>query len=106
MVRNTWSIAVVLAAFLLTPTVSQAQQWSAEEQEVLTHVKECFASFTEATEKKDLQIWVQRCRPTDESLFWWAPDTGPQSLQTLSLPHERDPRGARRPDVSLPRRSV
>ena len=74
---------LLFAVLLLIPTSTQAQQWSAEEQEVLNHVEECFASFTEASELNDPQVWVRRCRPTDESLFWWAPNAGPISLEAL-----------------------
>ncbi len=69
--------------FLFTPIIASAQQWSAEEQEVLNHAAECFQSFTEATQQNDFQIWVQRCRPTDESLFWHTQGTGPLNLEGL-----------------------
>jgi hypothetical protein len=69
-----------LTCVLLAGSV-QAQQWSEEEQEVLDHVAECFTSFAEASAQNDPQIWVQRCRPVDESLYWTASEAGPMSLK-------------------------
>lgn len=77
--------SAVLLSFtcLLSAGTAQGQQWSAQEQEVLDQVEECFASYTEASAQNDPQIWVRRCRPADESLFWTAGEAGPLSLQGL-----------------------
>lgn len=66
---------------LVTVSSAAAQQWSPQEEEVLAHVRECFDSWTEAAVQNDVDIWVQRCRPSEQSLYWWAPDAGPTSLE-------------------------
>ena len=68
---------------LATSSFAAAQQWSPVEKEVLAQVQECFDSWTEATAQNDVDIWMQRCRPSGESLYWWAPNAGPTNLDGL-----------------------
>lgn len=78
-------IAGILSALVLVlvPPYTSAQTWSKEEQEVLRQIDECFTSFAEASEQNDPQIWIDRCRPADESLYWVTEEAGPMSLKML-----------------------
>ena len=77
--------ALILAAgiALAAPLPAKAQQWTPEEEEVLAQIEECFNSWTEASAQNDVDIWVQRCRPSEQSLYWWAPNAGPHDLEGL-----------------------
>ena len=60
---------LVLAIALLLPASTQAQQWSAEEQEVLDHLVECWDIWVEGTKSGSPERWTSECS-TPEQTYW------------------------------------
>ena len=60
---------------LYLPTAAFSQQWSAEQQEVLDYIQDCW----DAWETKVFDNWIDVCKPTQDGLWW---DT------RLGLPHQ------------------
>ena len=53
-----------------------AQNWTAEEQEVLDKIKEDWEYFEKAVKAKDLNIWIDNVQPADDWQGWWTSEGG------------------------------
>lgn len=67
-----------LVLFVLLPASASGQQWTEEQQEVLTHIQACW----DAWETKDFDRWVDVCRPVENVTYWWGPEGAPGNLGT------------------------
>jgi len=55
---------------LLLPCHGNAQTWSAEQQEILDHVKMCWTAWSETVNAKDLTPWLEGCQPSEDIQAW------------------------------------
>jgi hypothetical protein len=67
-------LAVVLFAALAVPTAAWAQQWSAEEQELVDHLESVWDQI-EQNNEATFEIWRETVNPR-EDLVWWFTDQG------------------------------
>jgi ketosteroid isomerase-like protein len=78
------TVLVVVSLFVLVlGSRATAQRWTPEQKEVLNHVEECWAAWADSVAAKDHSVWQNRCRPTDEFLWWWTSDAVPSNNQSL-----------------------
>ncbi len=77
-----FSLAVVALA-LAYATPAQAQQWTAEEQEVLEFITECWDAWVEALADETPDHFYETCRQDERTLFWWTTDGAPNSVRTV-----------------------
>jgi len=68
--------ALAIGALLLVPGPSLAQQWSAEEQEVLDQLAECWDIWMEGIGSGSPERWLAECA-TPELTYWPAQDGAP-----------------------------
>lgn len=69
-----------LALALLLPGLplhASAQNWSADEQSLIDAIEACWA---QAATDPSLERFVEACRPTDETVYWWTPQATPFSV--------------------------
>ena len=63
--------AAVVIALLSAPAPVPAQQWSAEQQEVVTHLKECWDIWDNALRSGEgPDAWLDQCSAPGYS-YWW-----------------------------------
>ena len=63
-------VTLVLSFLVLLPAAAQAQNWTAEQQEVITQLEECWATWVVATHQGQPDAWLDRC--TDDHRYWGA----------------------------------
>jgi len=64
------TLGIVLVT-MLWPLTLEGQSWNSEEQGVLDAMKVCWDAWKEATEQKDFDVWLSRCRPAEDYSMWW-----------------------------------
>ena len=67
-------------------TLSQnllAQNWTAEEQGLIDHIKMAWDAWEEAIEKNDPDIWYNKVRPAEDYSMWWTEESFPQGYSGL-----------------------
>lgn len=69
--------ALGLALVLLLPGPLAAQNWSADEQSLIDAIEDCWA---QAATDTSMEGFLEACRPTDETTYWWTPETTPFSV--------------------------
>jgi len=69
-------VALAIGTLLLVPGPTLAQQWSAEEQEVLDQLAECWDIWMEGTESGSPDRWMEMCA-VPELTYWGAQDGAP-----------------------------
>ena len=69
MMKRVIVVTLLLAALL--PGAAVSQHLTAAEQEVLDQSKKCWAAWSDSVLKKDLSIWLDTCRPTEDFAGWW-----------------------------------
>jgi len=80
-------LAVILFAAGALTTAAVAQQWSAEEQEILTHLGNVLDQIEENNEATHA-LWRDVVNPRDD-LVWWFTDQGaPYDLEALEKWHQ------------------
>jgi hypothetical protein len=67
-------VTAVLAAASLVPGTARAQQWTAEEQEIIDLNQECW----EAWAAKDLSRIAATCNEHADARGWWTADVAPE----------------------------
>ena len=75
------NIAAVLFV-LLIPFAATAQNWTAEQQEVMDHIKSCWDAWEKAFEEKNFDIWAEACPCDEDHAMWWTNEVTPESLET------------------------
>jgi len=65
---------LILCFFLSLPLT--AQNWTAEEQEVLDQIKKGWTFWEKAVQAKDLNLWIDNMQPADDWSGWWTSDGG------------------------------
>lgn len=60
---------------LLIPFASSAQNWTAEQQEVIDQIKSCWDAWVKALGEKNYDIWAEAC-PCDEDAVGWSASEG------------------------------
>jgi len=68
---------VVTVILVLIPFTVFAQNWTAEQKEVIEHIKGCWDAWKEAFIKKDLQIWLDACPCIEDFADWNTEDGAP-----------------------------
>lgn len=74
--------SICLALALLMPVSAWAQRWTAEEQGVIDHVKQCWDAWAEAVAQRDLEIWMNTCQPAEDFAGWWTSDGALWTLES------------------------
>lgn len=73
---------------LLAASPISAQQWSAEETEVIDSIKQCWDTWMEAVRAHDADIWISEC--TDGDFSYWGSEEGvPEGPDALRRDWER-----------------
>ena len=73
--------ALALASLaLLVATPAFAQQWTAEEQEVIDTITMCWDAWVEASADETPAHWYDTCRPDENALMWWSDQGAPQGV--------------------------
>lgn len=62
------STAMLLSLLAFIPAAAQAQTWTAEQQEVITQLEECWDIWVEASALGRPDPWLDRC--TDDFRYW------------------------------------
>jgi hypothetical protein len=75
------SFAVVLFAAVAVPSAAVAQQWSAEEQELLDNIAMCWDAWLEATEAGDIEVWSDKCGVAKDVSMWWTEFGAPAGMR-------------------------
>jgi ketosteroid isomerase-like protein len=63
-------LSVFLLCFLLSFPLT-AQNWTAEEQEVLDQIKKGWSAWEEAIKAKDLNVYLDKFKPAEDFKGWW-----------------------------------
>ena len=58
----------LLLSLVLLPATAQAQNWTGEQQEVITQLEECWDIWLEAVNQGRPDAWLDRC--TDDFRYW------------------------------------
>ena len=72
--------AIVILCFLICLPLT-AQNWTAEEQEILDQIKKDWTYWEEAVKAKDLNIWLDNVQHTDDFSGWWTSEGGLWTLE-------------------------
>jgi hypothetical protein len=64
-----WALAVSVALLAAQPLI--AQEWTAEEQEVLNQLESCWATWWDAIAEENLDVWARGCPHDDQVVGWW-----------------------------------
>lgn len=75
------TLLILGVSLFSTPLV--AQEWSAEQREVLQFVDGCWEAWARSVEAHDDSIWRSACRPAENLKWWWMPDPVPETFDTL-----------------------
>lgn len=67
----------VLVLLLLLPGPLIGQHWTEEEQSLIDAIEACWA---QGATDPSMEEFLEACRPTDETLYWWAPETTPHAV--------------------------
>ena len=67
---------LLLVLCIISPFTAFAQDWTADEQEVLAQIKKGWSSWEKAVQAKDLNIWIDTFQPADDFTGWWTSDGG------------------------------
>ena len=73
------SVVLILCFLFSFPLI--AQNWTADQQEVLDQIKKGWSSWEEAVNAKDLNIWLDKFQPADDFTGWWTSDGGLWTLE-------------------------
>jgi len=76
------SLAVVALA-LGCATPAQAQQWTAEQQEVLEFITGCWDAWVEALADETPDRFFEACPQDDDVLFWSTDDGAPGGMRNV-----------------------
>jgi hypothetical protein len=79
--------ALGLALVFLLPAQVSAQNWSAEERSLIEAIEACWA---QAATDPSFEGFVEACRPTDETVYWWTPETTPFSVTSSWVRQARE----------------
>jgi len=64
---------LILCSLISLPLT--AQNWTAEEQEVLDQIKKAWDYWEKAVKEKDLNIWIDNVKPADDWQGWWTSES-------------------------------
>ena len=69
--------SVVLCALLLVLLAGSAtaQEWSAEQKEVIAHIKGCWDGWYKGLQEKNFDLWLNAC-PCEKNTYWWIAEEG------------------------------
>jgi ketosteroid isomerase-like protein len=70
---------ISLLFVLLIPFAASAQNWTAEQQEVIDHIKSCWDGWVKALEAKNYDIWADVC-PCDKDGAYWFTSAGAPAI--------------------------
>ena len=80
-------VAVVLFAALALPTAAVAQQWSAEEQELVDHLESVWDQVEE-NDQATYEIWLETANPRDDLVWWFSHRGTPYDLKAIEKWHK------------------
>jgi ketosteroid isomerase-like protein len=72
---------LLLVLCIIFPFTAFAQNWTADQQEVLDQIKKGWSSWEEAVNAKDLNIWLDKFQPAEDFTGWWTSDGGLWTLE-------------------------
>ena len=62
-------LCLVVACLILTVPIN-AQNWNAEEQAIVDHIKQCWDAWSEARDQKNPAVWERACPFSEEAAYW------------------------------------
>jgi hypothetical protein len=68
---------------LLAAPPAIAQHWTAEEQEVLDTITECWDAWVNALDNETPDHFYNNCRSDEDALFWWTLDGAPEGKRAV-----------------------
>ncbi|UCF19188.1 MAG: nuclear transport factor 2 family protein [Gemmatimonadota bacterium] len=77
-----FSLAVIALA-LACASPAQAQQWTAEQQEVLDFITGCWDAWVGALADETPDAFYETCRQDEDVLFWWTEDGAPNGKSAV-----------------------
>jgi hypothetical protein len=60
-----------------------AQEWNAEQQSLIDHVRMCWDGWVVALSDETPDRWLEVCPIDERSHFWWTDDGAPGDLETV-----------------------
>jgi hypothetical protein len=67
--------AVVFGLSLLFAVSAFAQEWSAEQKEIIAHIKACWDGWYKGLQEKNFDLWLDVC-PCEKNTYWWIAEEG------------------------------
>jgi ketosteroid isomerase-like protein len=75
------SVVMGLLLLVLLAGSANAQEWSAEQKEVIAQIKVCWDGWVKAFEEKNYDLWAKSC-PCDNNAFAWFTKEGAPTTQS------------------------
>lgn len=79
-------LAITLVFFCLmtlaTADNATAQQWSTEQQEVISALEGCWDIWMEGLRSNDPEEWISKCS-TEDATYWWSVEGTPNGVDFL-----------------------
>lgn len=79
-----YRLLFVVGLFVACTLPAAAQQWDAEQLEVLEFMEGCWSAWTRTVAAHDQSEWTNECRPADDLHWWWGTDSVPENKTSLS----------------------
>ena len=71
------SLAVAIC-YLCIAAPTSAQQWTSEQQSVITALETCWDTWMESIRQDDPSLWIDQCTDGDYT-YWWTLDGAPET---------------------------
>lgn len=85
---------IVLSLLVVFPPAASAQRWTPAEQEIVTLSKKCWDAWAETVNKRNLGIWLETCKPSEDLAGWWTTDGALWTLEADKRSFDQLVRGA------------
>lgn len=72
---------LLFGLLLMVPSPMVAQEWTAEEQDLLDHIKTCWDAWIDTRSQPDYERFFQRCPWDQDVSMWWTNDGMPQTME-------------------------
>ena len=74
---------ILLSLVLVFPSVTFAQQWNAEEQALVDHIKTCWDAWVETRPQPDPDRFFEQCPYAEDASRWWTNASVPQTKESI-----------------------
>ena len=76
---------MILAFVIIIPLTGIAQNWTAEQQEIIDQINANWASWKNAVDTKDFSIWQNEAQPQTDGHFWISNDDTLLSQESMVM---------------------